>query len=217
MSLSFLFDAFAYCCWVGLLLYWNVCRIPIRSLYLYLPLYCPACLPGDIPLQILLLEKYQRSTFDVVGRLAPDLAFRVLKELSVRELVGVRGVGVFFYLPLFPLRASTDVCRLQVSQHWKTMVAHPALWRYHCYRITATDPSPVKPPLSPEGWYVPLPFPPVPPLPLNETQATPLPLPPPPRIKLLTCPPPNPPFPQWPHQLLHNVAVAGQTPDQRKL
>ena len=33
-----------------------------------------------------------KSTFDVVGRLAPDLAFRVLKELTVKELVGVRGV-----------------------------------------------------------------------------------------------------------------------------
>ncbi|KAG6824842.1 hypothetical protein H0H92_005643, partial [Tricholoma furcatifolium] len=89
-----------------------------------------SCLPGDIPLQILLLEKYQRSTFDVVGKLSPDLAFRVLKELSVRELVGVRGV----------------------SQHWRTMVAHPALWRYHCLRITATDPMPLRPPPTPEGW-----------------------------------------------------------------
>ncbi|KAF8066612.1 hypothetical protein FPV67DRAFT_1495695 [Lyophyllum atratum] len=89
-----------------------------------------SCLPGDIRLQVLLLEKYARSTFDIVGRLAPDLAFRVLKELSVKELVGVRGV----------------------SQHWRTMVQHPVLWRYHCLRLTATDPTPVKPPLKPEGW-----------------------------------------------------------------
>ncbi|KAG5645388.1 hypothetical protein DXG03_006341 [Asterophora parasitica] len=89
-----------------------------------------SCLPGDIRLQILLLEKYARSTFDIVGRLAPDIAFRVLKELSVNELVGVRGV----------------------SQHWRMMVQHPALWRYHCLRITATDPMPVKPPPNPEGW-----------------------------------------------------------------
>ncbi|GLB40918.1 putative A Receptor for Ubiquitination Targets [Lyophyllum shimeji] len=89
-----------------------------------------SCLPGDIPLQILLLEKYARSTFDIVGRLAPDLAFRVLKELSVKELVGVRAV----------------------SQAWRAMAAHPALWRYHCLRITATDPMPVKPPPTPEGW-----------------------------------------------------------------
>lgn len=48
-----------------------------------------ACLPGDIALQILLLQKYARSTFDIVGSLAHDLAFRVLKELSVREVCGV--------------------------------------------------------------------------------------------------------------------------------
>ncbi|KAG5650231.1 hypothetical protein H0H81_000244, partial [Sphagnurus paluster] len=89
-----------------------------------------SCLPGDIRLQILLLEKYARSTFDIVGHLAPDLAFRILKELSVKQLVGVRGV----------------------SQQWKTMVHHPALWRYHCLRLTATDPMPVKPPPTPEGW-----------------------------------------------------------------
>ena len=51
-----------------------------------------ACLPGDINLQILLLTKYAKSTFDIVGNLAPDLAFRVLRHLSVQELVGVRAV-----------------------------------------------------------------------------------------------------------------------------
>ncbi|KAG6883361.1 hypothetical protein C0993_006584 [Termitomyces sp. T159_Od127] len=89
-----------------------------------------SCLPGDIRLQILLLEKYAKSTFDIVGKLAPDLAFRVLKHLSIKEVVGVRAV----------------------SQQWRTMVAHPALWRYHCLRITATDPSPIRPPATPEGW-----------------------------------------------------------------
>jgi hypothetical protein len=48
-----------------------------------------ACMPGDIRLQILLLEKYAKSTFDIVGNLAPDLAFKVLKWLSVRELVAI--------------------------------------------------------------------------------------------------------------------------------
>jgi pyrimidine and pyridine-specific 5'-nucleotidase len=57
-------------------------------------------MPGDIRLQILLLEKYAKSTFDVVGNLASDLAFRVLKCLSVRELVGVESVRVFLILPL---------------------------------------------------------------------------------------------------------------------
>ncbi|KNZ76284.1 F-box/WD repeat-containing protein 7 [Termitomyces sp. J132] len=93
-----------------------------------------SCLPGDIRLQILLLEKYAKSTYDIVGKLSPDLAFRVLKHLSIKELVGVRAV----------------------SQQWRAIVSHPGLWRYHCLRITATDPSPVRPPATPEGWYVPL-------------------------------------------------------------
>lgn len=46
-----------------------------------------ALLPGDIPLQILLLQKYLRSTFDVVGTLAPELALRILRELSIKEVV----------------------------------------------------------------------------------------------------------------------------------
>jgi hypothetical protein len=52
-----------------------------------------ACLPGDIRLQILLLEKYARASFDIVGNLAPDLAFKILKHLSVAELVGVESVS----------------------------------------------------------------------------------------------------------------------------
>lgn len=89
-----------------------------------------SCLPGDISLQILLLEKYMKSTFDIVGRLAPDLAFRVMKELTVKELVDSRAV----------------------SRNWKIIIQNPALWRYHCLRITASDPTPVKPPPTPEGW-----------------------------------------------------------------
>ncbi|TFK23991.1 hypothetical protein FA15DRAFT_593198 [Coprinopsis marcescibilis] len=89
-----------------------------------------SCLPGDIRLQISLLEKYQRSTFDILGHLAPDLAFKILKYLSVRELLAVE----------------------PVSKKWQDMVHHPALWRYHCLRITAQDPTPVKPPANPEGW-----------------------------------------------------------------
>jgi hypothetical protein len=44
-----------------------------------------ACLLRDIRLQFLLLEKYLRSAIDIVGKLAPDLAFRVLKELTFQE------------------------------------------------------------------------------------------------------------------------------------
>ncbi|KXN81912.1 F-box/WD repeat-containing protein 7 [Leucoagaricus sp. SymC.cos] len=89
-----------------------------------------SCLPGDIRLQILLLEKYLRSTFDILGHLAPDIAFRILKHLSVKEL-----------LKLEP-----------VSRKWQAMVHHPSIWRFHCLRITATDPTPIKPPAHPEGW-----------------------------------------------------------------
>ncbi|KAF8962105.1 hypothetical protein BDZ97DRAFT_1826407 [Flammula alnicola] len=89
-----------------------------------------SCLPGDIRLQILLLEKYAKSTFDVIGSLSPDLSFRVLKHLSVRELLAIE----------------------PVSRKWQEVVHHPALWQYHCLRITANDPSPVQPPAKPEGW-----------------------------------------------------------------
>ncbi|KAG6914472.1 hypothetical protein DXG01_017049 [Tephrocybe rancida] len=86
-----------------------------------------ACLPGDIRLLILLLEKYMKPSFDIVGKFAPDFAVRVSREL------GVAGV-------------------VRASKHWRTMVEHIALWRYHCLRITATDPTPLRPPATPEGW-----------------------------------------------------------------
>ncbi|KAH9945563.1 hypothetical protein B0H21DRAFT_694161 [Amylocystis lapponica] len=89
-----------------------------------------SCMPGDIRLQILLLEKYAKSTFDVIGNLAPDLVFKVFKWLSVKELMGVESV----------------------SKKWQEMVHLPVLWRYHCFRITSTDPMPVRPPAKPEGW-----------------------------------------------------------------
>ena len=49
-------------------------------------------MPGDIRLQILLLEKYAKSTFDIVGNLAPELALKVFKWLSVKDLVRVETV-----------------------------------------------------------------------------------------------------------------------------
>lgn len=87
-------------------------------------------MPGDIRLQILLLEKYAKSTFDIIGHLAPDLVFKIFRCLSVRELMGVE----------------------TVSKKWQEMVHLPALWKHHTLRITATDPAPVRPPSSPEGW-----------------------------------------------------------------
>ncbi|KAG6836951.1 hypothetical protein H0H93_000591 [Arthromyces matolae] len=53
-----------------------------------------SCLPGDIPLQILLLTKYAKSTFDIVGTLSPELACRILRCLDVKELVGLRLVRI---------------------------------------------------------------------------------------------------------------------------
>ncbi|KAJ3537683.1 hypothetical protein NMY22_g5498 [Coprinellus aureogranulatus] len=89
-----------------------------------------SCLPGDIRLQILLLEKYMKSTYDILGSLAPDLAVRILKHLTVKELLAVE----------------------PVSKKWQALVHHPAIWRHHCLRITAHDPVPVKSPAKPEGW-----------------------------------------------------------------
>ncbi|GJE92401.1 F-box and WD40 domain-containing protein [Phanerochaete sordida] len=88
------------------------------------------CMPGDIRLQILLLEKYAKSTFDIIGHLAPDLVFKIFKYLTVEELLGVE----------------------PVSKKWQEMVHLPALWRYHTLRITSTDPVRLRPPSSPEGW-----------------------------------------------------------------
>ncbi|KZV64245.1 hypothetical protein PENSPDRAFT_588714 [Peniophora sp. CONT] len=90
-----------------------------------------SALPGDIRLQILLLEKYAKSTFDIVGSLAAPLAFGVLKWLNVRELLAVE----------------------TVSKKWQTAVHMPALWRAHCLRITASDPVPLRAPKNPDGWY----------------------------------------------------------------
>ncbi|KAI0067041.1 hypothetical protein BV25DRAFT_1820204 [Artomyces pyxidatus] len=89
-----------------------------------------SCLPGDIRLQILLLEKYAKSTFDIIGNLAPDLTFKILKHLRVSELVAIE----------------------PVSKKWQEMVHMPALWKYHCLKLTATDPIPLKAPSSPAGW-----------------------------------------------------------------
>jgi hypothetical protein len=50
-------------------------------------------MPSDIRLQILLLEKYARSTFDIVGNLALPLALRVFGLLTVQELLGVESVS----------------------------------------------------------------------------------------------------------------------------
>ena len=41
-----------------------------------------------------------------------------------------------------------------MSKKWQQMVHHPALWRFHCLQLTATDPMPLRPPSTAEGWCV---------------------------------------------------------------
>ncbi|EEB94541.1 hypothetical protein MPER_06629, partial [Moniliophthora perniciosa FA553] len=62
--------------------------------------------PGDIPLQILLLQKYLKSTYDILGNLASNLALRILKEFTVQEVVNLA----------------------LVSKTWYNVVHHPSLW-----------------------------------------------------------------------------------------
>lgn len=52
-----------------------------------------ACMPNDIRTQIGLLEHYIRTTFDIIGNLEPDLSFKVLRYLTIPELLGVEPVG----------------------------------------------------------------------------------------------------------------------------
>ncbi|KAJ7068372.1 hypothetical protein C8F01DRAFT_978639 [Mycena amicta] len=89
-------------------------------------------LPGDIPLQILTLQKYAKRSHDVVGALAPALALHVLRLIPVPHLL---------------LR-----CAL-VNRRWAALTRLPELWRDHCQRITRGDPHPPTPPAKPEGWF----------------------------------------------------------------
>lgn len=84
-----------------------------------------ACIPGDISAQILLLQKYQKSSFDILGTLPPHLATKCL-----------------IYLPLQTLLFSAAL----VSQKWNALTHDQALWRVHCLELTRTDPVPVRPP-----------------------------------------------------------------------
>ncbi|KAK0233809.1 hypothetical protein IW262DRAFT_1488083 [Armillaria fumosa] len=90
-----------------------------------------ACHPGDIPLQILLLQRYLKSTYDVLGNLSPELSLRILKEFSVSQLLGLA----------------------TVSKKWYATVHHASVWRYHCLRVTVNDPVPLKWPDDDAGWF----------------------------------------------------------------
>ena len=82
-------------------------------------------MPGDIRLQILLIEKYAKSTFDIIGHLAPDLVFKIFKYLSVAELLNVELVrrnpfhsgkyDIFFLLGVEEMaRDGAPPCSLEV-------------------------------------------------------------------------------------------------------
>ncbi|KAJ7699242.1 hypothetical protein B0H17DRAFT_1328279 [Mycena rosella] len=90
-----------------------------------------AALPGDVPLQILTLQKYAARSHDLVGRLAPPLALRVLRLLPVPHLL---------------------VRCARVSRRWAALTRAPELWRFHCLRLTHGDPHPPAPPATPAGW-----------------------------------------------------------------
>lgn len=40
-----------------------------------------------------------------------------------------------------------------VSKKWHSAIHDPVVWRYHCLRVTATDPVPLKWPEQDEGWF----------------------------------------------------------------
>ncbi|KAK0208905.1 hypothetical protein DFS33DRAFT_483235 [Desarmillaria ectypa] len=90
-----------------------------------------ACHPGDIPLQILLLQRYLKSTYDILGNFSPELSLRILKEFSVSQLLGLA----------------------TVSKKWYATVHHASVWRYHCLRVTVNDPVPLKWPDDDAGWF----------------------------------------------------------------
>ncbi|KAF5390921.1 hypothetical protein D9757_004054 [Collybiopsis confluens] len=80
--------------------------------------------PGAVSKQILLLQKYLKSTYDILGNLSAPLALRVLLEFPVQEVI---------------LRLSL------VSKRWHQVVHHYTFWRMHVYLLTRTDPVPVTP------------------------------------------------------------------------
>ncbi|KAF7292411.1 WD-REPEATS-REGION domain-containing protein [Mycena chlorophos] len=88
-------------------------------------------LPGDIPLQILTLQRYAKRSHDILGALAPTVALNILCLIPVPHLL---------------LR-----CAL-VNKRWAALTKLPELWKWHCLRITKGDPHPPTPPPKPEGW-----------------------------------------------------------------
>ncbi|GJJ12808.1 hypothetical protein Clacol_007053 [Clathrus columnatus] len=84
-----------------------------------------ACIPGDISAQILLLQKYQKSAFDILGTLPLHLALKCLSNLDIQSLLSGPAL---------------------VSKKWNELTHDPTLWRVHCLELTRTDPVPLRPP-----------------------------------------------------------------------
>ena len=56
----------------------------------YDELIYPACDPSDITAQIVALEKYKRSRFDILDRIGPKLAVQVMGNLGVDDILNLR-------------------------------------------------------------------------------------------------------------------------------
>ncbi|KAF7359555.1 WD-REPEATS-REGION domain-containing protein [Mycena sanguinolenta] len=109
----------------------SIRRLPRAERSRLLRTLLDASLPGDIPLQILTLQKYSKLSHDILGALAPPLALRVLILIPVPHLL---------------LKCSL------VNRRWAALTRLPELWRHHCLRICQGDPHPPNPPQSSSGW-----------------------------------------------------------------
>ena len=91
-----------------------------------------ACLPGDIPLMISLLQKYALTSFDILSHLPRPLSSKILSYLSITELLRCEAV----------------------SHAWMDMCRDDLLWRGHCERLTRHDPVALKEPSEVGGWRI---------------------------------------------------------------
>ncbi|KAL7419628.1 E1 ubiquitin-activating protein [Cryptotrichosporon argae] len=76
-----------------------------------------ACHPSDISAQIVLLEKYRRTSYDILGQLDDDSALNVLSFLDINDVLGLRLV----------CRRYDEVSRL------------PRLWKMLCQQLEFRD------------------------------------------------------------------------------
>ncbi|KAF8310300.1 hypothetical protein DL93DRAFT_1665994 [Clavulina sp. PMI_390] len=92
------------------------------------------CLPGDVPLMIALLERYAKTSFDIMTHLPPALSARVLAYLRLPELLTAE----------------------LVSRKWLEMCRQEELYELLVRHLTRNDPVPVSEPDPPVngagGW-----------------------------------------------------------------